>query len=229
MSRGKQLAKFLRQGPQKKRQPGGRTKEANENDKLILEAAREVFVADPSAPIAKVAARAGVGIAALYGRYPSKEHLLATLCANGQRTYIAEAQAALEDKRAPWEAYARFLRRIVAQDTHALSSRLSGTFRPTEVHAELGRQLQAIGEELFERARASGILRPDVTSLDVGFMLEGIAQVRLGDARRTGELRERLVSLLIDSLRVRGKSPLPGKPPSWEEQNARWVPRRAPG
>ena len=50
----------------------GRRAEAARNDRRILEAAREVFVADPSAPIAAVAARAGVGIGALYRRYGSK-------------------------------------------------------------------------------------------------------------------------------------------------------------
>jgi AcrR family transcriptional regulator len=207
------------------RQPGGRTKEANENDGRILEAAREVFVADPSAPISDVADRANVGIAALYRRYPSKEHLLATLCADGLRTYIAEAEAALADRRSPWDAYTEFLRRIVARDTHALSSRLAGTFRPTKTHAELGDLLQVLSERLFRRAMDSGAMRTDVTLLDVSFMLEGIAQVRLGDASRTLELRQRMLTLLIDSLRAGKTTLLPGEAPTWDEQNARWVPR----
>jgi AcrR family transcriptional regulator len=41
------------------------------NDRLILDAAREVCLADPAAPIAAVAKRAGVGIGALYRRYVS--------------------------------------------------------------------------------------------------------------------------------------------------------------
>jgi AcrR family transcriptional regulator len=54
----------------------GRRAEAARNDQRILDAAREVFVADPGAPIAAVAKRAGVGIGALYRRYASKEELL---------------------------------------------------------------------------------------------------------------------------------------------------------
>jgi len=223
MSRGSRLTSFMKKGPEPKRRAGGRTKEANKNDARILGAAREVFVANRHAPISEVAAKAGVGMAALYRRYPSKEHLLATLCADGQRTYIAEAQAALERNASPWDAYTRFLRQIVARDTHSLSSRLAGTFHPTEVHAQLGTKLQELGEKLFERAKASGAIRTDVTSLDVGFMLEGIAQIQLGDAQRTAELRQRLLSLLIDSLCLGANSPLPGTAPTWEEQNARWV------
>lgn len=207
------------------RQPGGRTRQANENDGIIMRAAREVFVVNPSAPIADVAAKAGVGMAALYRRYASKEQLLATLCAEGQRLYIAEAEAALASSKSGWDAYVEFLQQIVAHDTHALSSRLAGTFTPTEVHATLGTRLQAVAEEVFQRARASGVMRTDVTLLDVSFLLEAIAQVRLGGPERTAELRQRLLALVIDSLRSGATSLLPGKAPTWEEQNQRWIPR----
>ena len=53
------------------------------NDERILASARAVFVADPSAPVAAVARHAGVGMSALYARYPSKEDLLRALCADG--------------------------------------------------------------------------------------------------------------------------------------------------
>jgi hypothetical protein len=53
-----------------------RRAQAARNDQRILDAAREAFVADPGAPIAAVAKRAGVGIGALHRRYPSKEELL---------------------------------------------------------------------------------------------------------------------------------------------------------
>lgn len=208
------------------RQPSGRGREANENDGLILAAAREVFVANPSAPIADVAHLAGVGMGALYRRYESKEALLATLCAEGQRVYIACAEAALASKAAPWDAYVDFLREIVAKDTHALSSRLAGTFEPTEIHAQLGARLQLVAEELFARVQASGETRRDVTLLDIGFLLEALAQIQLGDAPRTAELRQRLLTLIIDSLRPGSGTELPGQPPTWAEQNMRWIPLR---
>src|SRR5919107_3972371 len=76
---------------QRGRALSGRRAQAARNDELIMDAAREVFVADPTAPIAAVAERAGVGISALYRRFGSKEDLLRRLCAEGQRQYIAEA------------------------------------------------------------------------------------------------------------------------------------------
>lgn len=180
------------------RRLGGRAHQANENDGLILAAAREVFVANPSAPIADVAHLAGVGMGALYRRYESKEVLLATLCAEGQRVYIACAEAALASSADPWSAYVAFLREIVAKDTHALSSRLAGTFHPNEVHAALGTRLQEVAEELFSKVQSAGAVRSDVTLLDIGLLLEALAQVQLGDALRTAEIRQRLLTLVID-------------------------------
>jgi AcrR family transcriptional regulator len=75
----------------------GRRGQAARNDGAILEAARDVFLADPKAPIAAVAERAGVGISALYRRYANKEDLLRRLCADGLRRFITEAQTALAD------------------------------------------------------------------------------------------------------------------------------------
>ena len=57
-----------------------------------------MFVADPEAPISKVAERAGVGIGASYRRYASKGELLRRLSSEGLRRYIAEAEAALADE-----------------------------------------------------------------------------------------------------------------------------------
>lgn len=64
----------------------GRKAQAARNDQLIMASARAVFVADPSAPIAAVAEHAGVGISALYRRFPSKEELLRQLSLDGLHT-----------------------------------------------------------------------------------------------------------------------------------------------
>ena len=171
------------------RDPGrlrGRQAQAAHNDELILRAAREVFLADPEAPVSAVAARAGVGIGALYHRYASKEDLLRTLCRDGQLIYLAEARRALEGGGDPWAAFTGFLRRIVAASTHGLTVRLAGTFEPTAEQMALAEQMRALGTELFERARASGQLRPDVTWLDVEYLMELLARVQLGDASPHG-------------------------------------------
>jgi AcrR family transcriptional regulator len=200
----------------------GRRAEAARNDQRILDAARAVFVADPGAPIAAVAEHAGVGISALYRRYASKEELLRRLCGDGLKVYIAAASEALADDGDPWEAFARFMRRVVDADTHSLTSRLAGTFTPTE---ELGRDAaaaQELNERLFERTRAAGAIRPDLDVNDLSMVFEQVASVRLGDAGRTGQLRHRYLALLLEAMHAPPATPLPGPPPTWQELTARW-------
>src|SRR5690349_18510737 len=104
----------------------GRRGQAARNDEAILAAAREVFLANPSAPIAAVAERAGVGIGALYRRYAGKEDLLRKLCHDGLLRYIAEAEAAA-DEPDDWRAFTGFVERIVDADVHSLTVHLAGT------------------------------------------------------------------------------------------------------
>jgi len=201
----------------------GRQAQAAQNDQLILQAAQEVFLADPTAPISAVAERAGVGIGALYHRYTGKEDLLRTLCRNGQEIYLTEIKRALASDEEPFAAFTGFLRSIVAANTHGLTVRLAGTFVPTAEQLALAEEMQALAMELFERVRATGQLRDDVTYLDVEFLLEFLASVKLGNASRTAELRQRHLAVVIDGLRAGGRTPLPGQPPTWEEQTQRWL------
>jgi AcrR family transcriptional regulator len=198
----------------------GRQAEAARNDQLILDAAREVFIADPAAPVSEVARRAGVGIAALYRRYPSKEEMLRKLCADGLQRYIAEIEAALAGERDPWTAFAGFMDRIVAADTHSLTQRLAGTFTPTEDLYREAARAQELNVTLFERVR--GLLRPGVVVDDIAWMLEMVAAIRLGDPERTAQMRQRYLTLLLDGLRGPAV-PLPGPPPRGEEMGARWT------
>ena len=201
----------------------GRRAEAARNDWLIVDAAREVFVADPAAPIAAVAKRAGVGIGALYRRYASKEELLRQLCAEGLRQYIAAIEDALaQDDVDPWSAFAEFMRRIVDADTHSLTLRLAGTFSPTEELNRAAARAQELNVRLLERTKAAGAIRPDIEVSDLSLLFEQLAAVRVADEERTRELRHRYLALILDALRISSGSPLPGPPPDWEEISRRW-------
>jgi len=205
----------------------GRRGQAAQNDERILAAAREVFIADADAPISAVASRAGVGISALYRRYPSKEDLLRQLCADGLRLYVEEAEATLADDGDPWEALAAFLRRIVAADVHSLTVRLAGTFSPTADMFGDARRSGELNEQLIARTKAHGDLRDDVTPEDLALVLEMVAAIRpgvFGDDERTAELRQRYLALCLDGLRER-RERLPGPPPTDEELGRRWARR----
>jgi len=203
----------------------GRRAEAARNDARILESARAVFLVDPEAPIAAVAAHAEVGIGALYRRYGSKEELLRRLCHDGLRRFIAIAEDVLASDRAPWEAFTEFMRRVVDADTHAITVRLAGTFTTTDELHQLAIRAGERSGQLFARAKAVGAIRPDLEIHDLTYLFDQLAAVQGGDAARTGELRRRYLALLLDGVHRTGGAPLPGPPARAEELYARWTPR----
>jgi AcrR family transcriptional regulator len=181
-----------------------------------------VFVADPGAPIAAVAEHAGVGISALYRRYASKEELLRRLCGDGLVTYIAAAEEALADDGEPWEAFVRFMRRIVDADTHSLTSRLAGTFTPNR-RAEPRRRHGPGAQRAAGRADQGGGRHPGRPRRQRPLQVfEQLASIRLGDEDRTHQLRHRYLALLLEAMHGPSSSPLPGPPPTWQEITARW-------
>lgn len=199
----------------------GRKRQAARNDELILAAAREVFLADPAAPISAVAKQAGVGISALYSRYGSKDELLRTLCDNGLRRFVDETEAALADEREPWTVFSDYMRRLVDADTSSLTLALAGTFAPTAEMFRLGERAAEALSELFERTRQ--VLRPGLEPHDLSLVFEMVAAVRVADRQRTAELRRRCLQVILDGLRATDRGPLPGPAPDWREINERWA------
>jgi AcrR family transcriptional regulator len=196
----------------------GRKAEARRNDTAILSAAREVFLRDPRAPISAVAEAAGVGISALYRRYPSKEVLLWTLCTDGLRRYVDVARQALASDATPWQAFAEFLTGIVESDVHSLTVRLAGTFRPTEDVRALVAEANSLTAELVKRAHRAHAVRADLHVNDLPMLFEQMSAVRVQDEHRT--------ALLLDALRPdAATAPLPGTRPSDTELGERWATR----
>jgi AcrR family transcriptional regulator len=202
----------------------GRRAQAARNDQRILEAARDVFLANPAAPISDVAKRAGVGISALYRRYPGKQDLLRALCADGLRRYIGAAEAAAADEGDPGQAFAAFMERVVAAEAASLTQRLAGTFQPDEDLYRAAAYAGELNRKLFDRAQQAGVIRADAEVNDLGPIFEQLASITLRDRQRTHELRRRYLALALDGLRARPEHSLPGPPPSAEELTNRWNP-----
>ena len=201
----------------------GRRAQAARNNQLILDAARAVFTADPGAPIAAVAERAGVGISALYRRYRSKDELLQRLSLDGMRRYIAEAEAALADKGDAWNAFTGFMRRCLDAGTGSLTLRFAGSFTATEELNRAGRTGHEVTQQLLDRTKAAGGLRTDIEVGDISLIFEQLQAIQVGDQRRARELRHRYLTLLLDGLHIVSGAPLPGPPPRWEEISGRYT------
>lgn len=203
----------------------GRQAQAARNDEVILAAARAVFIADPGAPIAAVAERAGVGISALYRRYASKEELLRKLCSDGLARYIEESEKALADDREPWVAFGAFLHALVDADTNSLTQRLAGTFAPTPDLWQDAARAAELNQAIY--ARTKEYLRPGIVVEDFGMVLEQITSIKLGDEARTNQLRHRYLTLMLEAMHRPGERPgggseLPGPPPGNDELADRW-------
>ena len=199
----------------------GRRQQAARNDQLILDAAREVFLDDPAAPISEVAKRAGVGISALYTRYASKDDLLRKLCTDGLRRFVEETEAAAHDDRDAWTVFADYMRRLVDADTSSLTLALAGKFTPTAEMFELAERANRESVALFKRVKRE--LRPGVDAHDISLVFELVAAIKVSDVARTRQLRRRYLALILDGLRASGGDRLPGPAPSWREINERWA------
>ncbi len=206
---------------ERRRRPSDR--DLGDRDRVRVEPSggRERVVVRARLAIAAVAEHAGVGISALYRRYPGKEDLLRTLCADGLQRYLAEAGAALEEADG-WAAFTGFLERIVDADVHSLTVALAGTFTSTPEMVADAQHSAVLTDALVANAQATGKLRADVVAQDVGFLLETCAAVRLPDPVRTAELRRRYLAILIAGLNPTG-APLPGPPPGSDELGRRWT------
>jgi AcrR family transcriptional regulator len=200
----------------------GRRAQAARNDERILEAAREVFLADPGAPISAVAEHAGVGIGALYRRHASKDVLLQRLAADGMERYLVEVRSALADKGDPWIAFTRFIRRCIDIGAGALTQRLAGSFTSTEDLQRQGREVYQATQELLDRTKAAGALRADVEVGDLSLLLEQLQGVRIGDQVRASQLRHRYLAVILDGLHLADAPQLPSTPPSWQETSRRY-------
>ena len=84
--------------------------DAARNRAAIVAVAREVFAEQGlEAPLETIAARAGVGIATLYRRFPTREKLVAAALTEKVAEYAEAAEQALAVAD-PWDGFAGFVR-----------------------------------------------------------------------------------------------------------------------
>ncbi len=145
-------------------------------EERILEAAREVFIADPDAPISAVAHRADVGISALYSRYTSKDELLRKLCSDALSLVISIVEMASADDRDPWTVFADFMKKMVDANTSSLTLARAGKFQPNEDLFTLAGRSNELMVVLFERVR--GVLRPGFDVDDLSLIFEQLAAIK---------------------------------------------------
>jgi AcrR family transcriptional regulator len=189
--------------------------DAARNRAAIVAVARDVFAEQGlEAPLEAIAARAGVGIATLYRRFPTREKLVAAALVGKVGEYAEAAQQALAVAD-PWDGFAGFVLRIceLQAGDRGLSDLLSMTLSADEQVEQLRRTANERVVTLIERAKARGRLRQDFAGEDLVLLLIATASVmHVTRADAPGAWR-RFVLLMLDAFRCQDASRLP-EPPS---------------
>src|SRR4051794_9823676 len=189
--------------------------DAERNRERILAAAAEVF-ADRGldVPLDDIAAAAGVGVGTVYRRFPDKDALIDALfeVKIGHAVDLARECAEIED---PWEGFERFLRGMCAMNAEdsGFKEALLSRDRGRERVAAARDQIAPIAIGLLRRAQAAGVVRDDLGPFDVPIMHLCVGQV----ADRTREVAPdywgRILTVLLDGIRVGGgRTPMPAPP-----------------
>jgi AcrR family transcriptional regulator len=177
--------------------------------------ARDVFAEQGlEAPLEAIAARAGVGIATLYRRFPAREKLVAAALTEKVAEYAGAAQQALAVTD-PWAGFAGFVQRIceLQAGDRGLSDLLSMTLSADEHVEQLRRMANDSLITVIDRAKAEGTLRADFVGEDLVLLLIATAAVMHVTGEDAPDTWRRFVALALDGFRSQDSPPLP-QPPS---------------
>jgi len=194
---------------------GGRLRaDAARNRLLILDAARELFAEEGlSVPMEEVAARAGVGIATLYRRFPTREDLIAAAFEGKMRDYRDAVEQGLTDPD-PWSGFCAYVNRVCAMQAsdRGLRDVLTMTFpMATRLEADRAKVYEGAAE-LVRRAKNAGALREDFVMEDIPLLLMANAGVVQATAAAAPGAWRRFAALMLEAFRAERAHPLPEPP-----------------
>jgi len=188
--------------------------DAERNRDRVVAAARDVFAEQGlDASTNEVARRAGVGIATLFRRFPTRDDLVAAAFAEKMNAYAEAINHALADPD-PWQGFCTFIERVcqMQADDRGFADVLTMTFPTAKaLEEERDRAANALAE-LLERAKATGRLRDDFAHQDVPLILMANAGVVTATREAAPDAWRRLVGYLLQSFAAEAAKPLPDPP-----------------
>jgi AcrR family transcriptional regulator len=189
-------------------------RDAAENRERIIEAAREVFREQGlQAPIEEVARRAGVGIATLYRRFPTRPDLITCAFVAKMQEYADATEEALANDD-PWEGFSLYVERLCEMQAgdHGFTDVLTMTFPTAQGFEDLRDQTFLRFRELTKRAKKAGRLRRDFTTEDLPLILMANAGVVAASSAAAPDAWRRVVHLILQGLEAPARGPLPESP-----------------
>lgn len=136
-------------------------------ERILAAAVRAGLGEGKNAPLAQIAADAGVGVGTLYRRYPDRAALMEALAVRAYQILIAEAKDALAQGVSGHDSIDRYLRQsFLYRDELVLP--LHGAPRTEDTEsAQLRDQLKSAISAIITRGHGDGSVRPEVTGLTV--------------------------------------------------------------
>lgn len=188
--------------------------DAQLNRDRILAAAAELFAERGlSVPLEEIADRAGVGVATLYRRFPTRADLAAAAFERNISRYSTAVDRALTNPRA-WDGFRGLIFELCglqASDA-GLRDLLTTAFPASSVVEQRTKDGVEKLKVLIQRAQQEGSLRPDVVAADIVVMLLANAGVLRTTGKTAPNAWRRFAALMIDAFAARPGEPLPPAP-----------------
>jgi AcrR family transcriptional regulator len=192
--------------------------DAGRNRERILIAAQAVFAERGlDASLEDIARRAGVGIATLYRRFPTRGDLITASFERKMADYTTAVERANEGPDA-WAGFCNLMLELCEMQSadaglkELLTMNLPASPVVEELKERAGREL----ETLIARAQEQGRLRIDFVPTDVVLMLLANAGVVTATHIQAPQAWRRYAAFMIDAVRAERARPLP--PPVTDEQ-----------
>jgi AcrR family transcriptional regulator len=188
--------------------------DAERNRARIIAAARGAFARDGlTASMASVAREAGVGIATLFRRFPTKEELVAAVFADRMDAYAEAVADALADPD-PWHGFTGYIETACAMQAadYGFADVLTMTFPTAKALEQRRNEAYAAMVQLIDRAKATGRLREDFDPSDLVLLHMANAGVVNATGDAAPDAWRRVVALLIQSFEAPARGPLPNSP-----------------
>jgi AcrR family transcriptional regulator len=140
---------------------------AANRDRVLAAAATAVRREGAGVPLATIAADAGVGVATLYRRYPSREALLKALTHRSFRLVLDAAHRAADSDDTAINSLRGFIDQTIEHGADLVLPMHGGPVLLDQETIALRTEVRDTLEQILGRGRQEGTIRPDLTALDI--------------------------------------------------------------
>ncbi|SEQ75717.1 MULTISPECIES: TetR/AcrR family transcriptional regulator [Lentzea] len=182
--------------------------DARENRARVLTVARELFAERGlDVPMAAIARRAGVGVATLYRRFPTKESLVVEAFTEQFAHCQAVIDDAMQDPDA-WRGFCTVIEQVCLLQVRDRGFTAAFVASFPELHSEVRDRTWTSFSALVQRAKDSGQLRADFSPHDLMLVLLANNGLSGAPVEAAVAASRRLVAYLLESFRT-GTDALP--------------------